>query len=178
MYETIRPVLFKLDPEVMHHITLNLVKWAGILPPTYALLRAMFEVNDPRLQVQAFGVKFRNPIGLAAGYDKDGVAVRGLSSLGFGHIELGTLTRHKQIGKSEAARVSCARGAGTDQQHGLSNNGVEALKLRRGARRSASTSARARIRPSNRQPKITWNCSNRCIATQTTWRSTSAARTR
>jgi hypothetical protein len=47
MYEAIRPWLFKLDPEVMHHMTLNLIKWAGILPPAYALLRAIFEVNDP-----------------------------------------------------------------------------------------------------------------------------------
>lgn len=133
MYETIRPVLFKLDPEVMHHITLNLVKWAGILPPTYALLRAMFEVNDPRLQVQAFGVKFRNPIGLAAGYDKDGVAVRGLSSLGFGHIELGTLTRHKQIGNPKPRVFRVPEAQGLINSMGFPNNGVEALKLRRGA---------------------------------------------
>ena len=98
MYNTIRPVLFKLDPEVIHKITLRLIKWRDILPPTYALLRAIFEVNDPRLQVEAFGVKFRNPIGLAAGYDKDGVAVTGLSALGFGHIEVGTVTRQMQIG--------------------------------------------------------------------------------
>ena len=98
MYNTIRPLLFRLDPEVIHKIALLLIKYAGILPPTYALLRAIFEVNDPHLQVEAFGVKFRNPIGLAAGYDKDGVAVRGLSALGFGHIEVGTVTRNMQVG--------------------------------------------------------------------------------
>src|SRR5512139_2873753 len=98
MYDMIRPLLFKFDPEIINKITLHLIKWAGILPPTYALLRAMFEVNDPRLQVEAFGVRFRNPIGLAAGYDKDGVAVRGLSSLGFGHLEVGTVTPMPQPG--------------------------------------------------------------------------------
>ena len=74
MYELIRPLLFKFDPEMIHKITLSLIKCAGILSPTYALLRAIFEVNDPRLEVEAFGVKFRNPIGMAAGYDKDGVS--------------------------------------------------------------------------------------------------------
>jgi len=68
----------------------------------------MFEVDDPRLEVEAFGLKFKNPIGLAAGYDKNGVAVKGLSALGFGHIEAGTLTRQKQIGnpKPRVHRVS------------------------------------------------------------------------
>src|SRR5512139_2222770 len=133
MYETIRPLLFKLDPEVVHKITLNLIKWAGLLPPTYALLRAIFEVNDPRLQVQAFGVKFRNPIGLAAGYDKDGVAVRGLSSLGFGHIEVGTVTRHKQIGNPKPRVFRVPEAQGLVNSMGFPNNGVDALKIRRGA---------------------------------------------
>jgi dihydroorotate dehydrogenase len=133
MYETIRPLLFKLDPEVMHHLTLTLLKWAGILPPANALLRAIFEVNDPRLQVEAFGVKFRNPIGLAAGYDKDGVAVRGLSSLGFGHVEVGTVTRHKQAGNPKPRVFRVPGAQGLINSMGFPNNGVAALRIRRGA---------------------------------------------
>src|SRR5512145_1508650 len=131
MYEVIRPLLFKLDPELAHKLTLNLIKWAGLLPPAVALLRAMFEVNDPRLEVEAFGVKFRNPIGLAAGYDKDGVAVRGLSSLGFGHIEVGTVTRHKQIGNPKPRVFRVTEAQGVINSMGFPNNGVDALKIRR-----------------------------------------------
>jgi dihydroorotate dehydrogenase len=133
MYQTIRPLLFRLDPETIHTITLNLIKWTGILPPTAALLRAMFEVNDPRLEVEAFGVKFRNPVGLAAGYDKDGVAVRGLSALGFGHIEVGTLTRTKQIGNPRPRVHRVLEAQGVINSMGFPNNGAAALKVRRGA---------------------------------------------
>ena len=132
MYNTIRPALFKLDPEVIHKITLLMIKYAGILPPTYALLRAIFEVNDPRLQVEAFGVKFRNPIGLAAGYDKDGVGVRGLSALGFGHIEVGTVTRQRQIGNPKPRVQRVIESQGVINSMGFPNNGVAALKIRRG----------------------------------------------
>jgi dihydroorotate dehydrogenase len=132
MYELIRPMLFKLDPEVIHKITLLAIKYAGLLPPTYALLRAIFEVNDPRLEVEAFGVKFRNPIGMAAGYDKDAEAVRGLSALGFGHIEVGTVTRQKQIGNPKPRVQRVIESQGVINSMGFPNSGVEALKIRRG----------------------------------------------
>jgi len=132
MYNTIRPVLFKFDPEVIHKITLRLIKYAGILPPAYALLRAMFEINDLRLPVEAFGVKFRNPVGLAAGYDKDGVGVRGLSALGFGHIEVGTVTRQRQIGNPKPRVRRVIESQGVINSMGFPNNGVAALQIRRG----------------------------------------------
>jgi len=133
MYQNVRPLLFKLDPEVIHKITLLAIKHAGLLPPTYALLRAIFEVNDPRLEVEAFGVKFRNPIGMAAGYDKDAEAVRGLSALGFGHIEVGTLTRQKQIGNPKPRVHRVIESQGVINSMGFPNNGVAAMKIRRGA---------------------------------------------
>jgi dihydroorotate dehydrogenase len=122
-----------LTPSFIHKITLNLIKWAGVLPPTYALLRAIYEVNDLRLEVEAFGVKFRSPIGLAAGYDKDGIAVRGLSSLGFGHIEVGTVTRTMQIGNPKPRVQRVIEAQGVINSMGFPNRGVEALKIRRGA---------------------------------------------
>jgi len=82
--------------------------------------------------VEAFGVTFRNPIGLAAGYDKDGVAVRGLSSLGFGHIEVGTLTRHRQIGNPKPRVQRVIESQGVINSMGFPNNGVDALTIRRG----------------------------------------------
>jgi dihydroorotate dehydrogenase len=132
MYSAIRPLLFKFDPEVIHKITLLAIKYAGLLPPTYALLRAIFEVNDPRLEVEAFGVKFRNPIGMAAGYDKDAEAVRGLSALGFGHIEVGTVTRHKQIGNPKPRVHRVIESQGVINSMGFPNQGVDAMKIKRG----------------------------------------------
>lgn len=132
MYNALRPLLFKFDPEVIHRITLLAIKYAGLLPPTHALLRAVFEVNDPRLEVEAFGVKFRNPIGMAAGYDKDAAAVRGLSALGFGHIEVGTVTRQKQVGNPKPRVHRVIESQGVINSMGFPNSGVDALQIRRG----------------------------------------------
>ncbi len=133
MYQSIRPLLFKIDPERIHGITLRLIQLAGQLPPTYALLRRMFEVDDPRLAVDAFGLKFRNPIGLAAGYDKNGVAVKGLSALGFGHVEVGTVTRHKQLGNPKPRVQRVIEAQGVINSMGFPNEGVQALRLTPGA---------------------------------------------
>ncbi len=132
MYQLIKPLLFKLDPERAHNLTLRLIKWAGIFPPTYWLLHRMFAINDPRLEVEAFGLKFKHRVGLAAGYDKNGVAVKGLSALGFGHIEVGTVTRSKQLGnpKPRVQRVPEVRGLINSM--GFPNDGVDALRIKRG----------------------------------------------
>ena len=96
MYHLFRPLLFKLDPENIHHLTLQSVRLAGVLPPARWFLQALFAA--PEKPVEVFGLKFKNAIGLAAGYDKDGVAVRGLATLGFGHLEIGTVTPRPQPG--------------------------------------------------------------------------------
>lgn len=95
MYKFFRSILFRLDPETAHHLTLELMRIGGV-PPVNGILRMMYAA--PPKPVQAFGLTFKNPVGLAAGYDKDGVAVRGLSALGFGHIEVGTVTPRLQPG--------------------------------------------------------------------------------
>jgi dihydroorotate dehydrogenase len=95
MYPFFRSLLFRLDPETAHHLTLQLMRIAG-LEPIHSVLRLIF--SAPSQPVDAFGLTFRNPIGLAAGYDKDAVAIRGLFTLGFGHIEVGTVTPKPQPG--------------------------------------------------------------------------------
>lgn len=132
MYNSIRPLLFKLDPERAHNLTLRLIRWAGVFSPTYRWLRAMYEVNDPRLEVEAFGLQFKNPIGLAAGYDKNGVAVKGLSALGFSHIEVGTVTRHKQIGNPKPRVHRIVDSRAVINSMGFPNDGADALKIDRG----------------------------------------------
>ncbi len=95
MYSLVRPLLFRLDPETAHQLTLQLIHLGNYQPLNF-LLRTIY--STPEKPVQAFGLRFRNPVGLAAGYDKDGLSWRGLAALGFGHIEVGTVTPFPQPG--------------------------------------------------------------------------------
>ncbi len=96
MYSLFRPLLFRLDSETSHTITLHTLRIAGNVPLSNWFLTQLYKTESK--PVQAFGLTFKNPVGLAAGYDKDGIAVRGLSVLGFGHIEIGTVTPRPQSG--------------------------------------------------------------------------------
>src|SRR5688500_20379701 len=97
MYSLLHALLFRLDPETAHQFTLQLLRIGGI-EPVYSILRTLY--SFPSKPVQAFGLTFKNPIGLAAGYDKDAVAIKGLAALGFGHLEAGTVTRTPQPGNA------------------------------------------------------------------------------
>ncbi|MBI3160817.1 MAG: quinone-dependent dihydroorotate dehydrogenase [Chloroflexi bacterium] len=96
MYSILRPWLFRLEPERAHALTLRLMQVVGAAPPLAAIVRRQYAMAAQ--PVQAFGLGFANPIGLAAGYDKDGLAWRGLAALGFGHIEVGSVTLRPQAG--------------------------------------------------------------------------------
>jgi dihydroorotate dehydrogenase len=96
MYSSLRPLAFRIEPERAHALTLNLMRLVGTITPLRWLLSLWFK--PPYRPVEAFGLKFINPVGLAAGYDKDGIAVSGLACLGFGHIEVGTVTPKAQPG--------------------------------------------------------------------------------
>jgi dihydroorotate dehydrogenase len=87
------------DPERAHRFALNALRLAGGLTPARWILGALYAA--PSQPVTAFGLTFKNPVGLAAGYDTDGMAVRGLAALGFGHIEVGTVTPLPQPGNPE-----------------------------------------------------------------------------
>jgi dihydroorotate dehydrogenase len=94
----LRPALFRLEPETAHRLTLRLLRLAGAVPLALPLLRRLFAPEHPGRSVNAFGLTFPNPVGLAAGYDKEGEAIPGLRSLGFGHLEIGTITPRPQPG--------------------------------------------------------------------------------
>ena len=96
MYPLFRSLLFRLDPELAHQLTLQAIRFAGNFPPSRWVLTQLY--RTPSKPVQAFGLTFKNPVGLAAGYDKDAIALRGLSTLGFGHVEVGTVTPKPQPG--------------------------------------------------------------------------------
>ena len=96
MYSLFRRLLFRLDPETAHLLTLCALRITGAISPLDWGISLLFSAASK--PVTAFGLNFKNPVGLAAGYDKDGLAVRGLSALGFGHIEIGTVTPLPQQG--------------------------------------------------------------------------------
>ena len=96
MYPRLRRILFRLEPETAHHLTLQALGVAGNFPLSNWFLRQIYKT--PSKPVRAFGLTFKNAVGLAAGYDKDAVAINGLSALGFGHVEVGTVTLKPQLG--------------------------------------------------------------------------------
>jgi dihydroorotate dehydrogenase len=129
-YPFLRRLLFLLDPEQAHHLTLRLVSLAGYLPPVRYLLKQMFAYPSPDLKVHVFGLDFPNPLGLAAGYDKDGLGMHGLACLGFGHIELGTVTPLPQGGNPRPRVFRLPEDQALINRMGFPNDGADAL-LRR-----------------------------------------------
>ena len=95
-YKFWRNLLFKFDPELIHGLTIRLIQFTGKTGLIKRYVAHSQSVEDDPTEV--FGIKFANKIGLAAGYDKDGLGWRGLASLGFGHIEIGTVTPEPQRG--------------------------------------------------------------------------------
>ena len=96
MYKSIRPILFSIDPERAHELAIDGLANSRHIFGAHWLLRQIFKTASK--PVEALGLTFPNAVGLAAGYDKDAAAVRGLSTLGFGHIEVGTVTPLAQPG--------------------------------------------------------------------------------
>jgi dihydroorotate dehydrogenase len=96
MYPFFRSALFRLDPETAHTLTLNVMRITGAVP--FLNWIVAMSLRSPSKPVTAFGLTFNNPVGLAAGFDKDALALRGLAALGFGHIEVGTVTPLPQPG--------------------------------------------------------------------------------
>lgn len=123
LYYLFRTFLFKLNPEHAHQLTLRLMKLAGDIQPVNALIRSVFSAPDH--PVQAFGLNYSNPIGLAAGYDKDGIGWRGLASLGFGHIEIGTVTLKPQPGNPQPRLFRLPKERGLINRMGFPGMGAE-----------------------------------------------------
>lgn len=96
MYRLFRPILFSFDPEIAHDFSLSLMRLVGASPSLRHLMTWLYQT--PQKPVNIFGLTFPNPIGIAAGYDKDGLAWQGLSYIGFGHVEVGTVTLLPQPG--------------------------------------------------------------------------------
>ena len=135
-YSPFRWLLFRLEPETAHRLTLQLLAYAGAIPALRSGLRRIFSLEDPGLKVQAFGLEFANPVGLAAGYDKDGQAMLGLTCLGFGHLELGTVTLEPQRGNLRPRVFRLVEDQGLINRMGFPNQGVARLLKRLQSRSS------------------------------------------
>jgi dihydroorotate dehydrogenase (fumarate)/dihydroorotate dehydrogenase len=126
----LRPVLFRASPEWIHN---RAIGGASILGKSKSLCRIAFAMNatdDPRLAVEIAGVKFANPIGLAAGFDKSGRAVSWLSSLGFGHVEIGSISAEVSHGNPKPRLFRIPADRGIVVNYGLPNDGCERIAER------------------------------------------------
>lgn len=125
MYKSvIRPVLFKFDPERIHHFTFSLLKFIHKFPLVPQIIRKFFVLDDPRLEREVFGVKFKNPVGLAAGFDKDAKLYKELSNLGFGFIEIGTVTPKSQDGNPPQRMFRLKEDEALINRMGFNNEGA------------------------------------------------------
>ncbi len=137
MYKSIvKPYLFRLQPEEAHHLTFNSLKKMLKLPGGAAVASKLYAVEDPRLERELFGLKFKNPVGLAAGLDKDARLVDELAAFGFGFIEIGTLTPRPQAGNPQPRLFRLPKDESLINRMGFNNEGVEAAveRLRRSKR--------------------------------------------
>ncbi|MBL3656694.1 quinone-dependent dihydroorotate dehydrogenase [Fulvivirga sediminis] len=136
MYKSlIRPLLFKADPEKVHHSTFSLLKKLSPLPGVKGIWRSMFCYEHQSLERELFGIRFKNPVGLAAGFDKDAKIIDELACLGFGHIEIGTVTPKGQPGNDKPRLFRLPQDKAIINRMGFNNDGaiaaVERLKKRK-----------------------------------------------
>src|SRR5690349_9102781 len=119
----VRPILFRLPPETAHELALHSL---SLLPSR--LLAKHF--NNPALRIERFGLSFPNPIGLAAGFDKNGIALQPLAALGFGFVEAGTVTYHPQPGNPRPRLFRLSEDQALINRAGFNNEGAAAFARR------------------------------------------------
>ncbi|GAB4327455.1 MAG: quinone-dependent dihydroorotate dehydrogenase [Flammeovirgaceae bacterium] len=126
----IRPLLFSIEPEKIHYAVFDALRLVFGLPFASTLTKTFFEVNDKKLEISLFGLKFSNPVGLAAGFDKDAKLLDELSSFGFGFIEIGTLTPQPQEGNPKPRLFRLPADNALINRMGFNNEGVMAAVKR------------------------------------------------
>lgn len=127
MYQIIKPILFKFDPEDIHHVVTGGLRAANRIWGVKAMLKNTYQLEDSRLERQAFGLKFKNPLGLAAGFDKNGSLVEELAELGFGFIEVGTVTPLPQQGNEKPRMFRLPADEALINRMGFNNQGVDVV---------------------------------------------------
>jgi len=137
MYKSLlKPLLFQLDAEQAHHLVIDGLKRSTRVPGTTALLRALYDYQHPILEREVFGLKFKNPVGLAAGLDKNAQVTDELGALGFGFVEIGTVTPRPQSGNPTPRLFRLKPDEALINRMGFNNEGVAAVAARLRQRRS------------------------------------------
>ncbi|UBM57826.1 quinone-dependent dihydroorotate dehydrogenase [Marinilongibacter aquaticus] len=129
------PIFKRFDPEKIHYFAMDLLRFAHRLPFGPALIRKSFTFEDTRLEREVFGLRFKNPVGLAAGFDKNARWVDELANLGFGFIEIGTVTPKPQAGNDKPRLFRLVQDEAIVNRMGFNNEGAataaELLKVRK-----------------------------------------------
>ncbi|MDQ2811620.1 MAG: dihydroorotate dehydrogenase (quinone), partial [Actinomycetota bacterium] len=128
-----RVMLRRVPAEAAHRGGFGLIRWLGsvaAVPGTAGMLRRWFGPRDPVLRVRALGLEFPGPLGLAAGFDKDARAVRGLAALGFGFVEVGTVTARAQPGNDRPRMFRLTADRALVNRMGFNNEGAAAAAAR------------------------------------------------
>lgn len=130
MYQLLKPLLFQLKPEQVHHLTVKGLATTLKTPLAGSAFRSIYGLKDPRLETKLFGLRFPNPVGLAAGFDKDGKYYHDMAALGFGFLELGTVTPVGQAGNPQPRLFRLPEDKALINRMGFNNEGVDALVSR------------------------------------------------
>lgn len=153
MYPLLRRLLFTLDAERAHYTAMNALSY---LPGAKAIAKALYSFNDASLQKKVFGLTFKNPVGLGAGFDKNAVYLEALSALGFGFVEVGTVTPLAQPGNDKPRLFRLPEDKALINRMGFNNDGADAVKKRLGKwRNSEPPAVRDQRSEVSRQPSTT-----------------------
>ena len=131
MYKNIlRPFLFLFDPEWVHHLVFKLIKIFHFIPFAGVITRQFYVLNNAKLKRKVFGLNFKSPVGLAAGFDKDAKLYKELNNFGFGFIEIGTVTPKRQSGNPKKRLFRLSEDTGLINRMGFNNEGVTSVVKR------------------------------------------------
>jgi len=130
IYPLLRNLLFHFSPEEVHHFSMNSLHKICALPAGCKILQRQFSVTDPCLEKEAFGLKFSNPVGLGAGFDKNASYLKELACLGFGFVEIGTVTPKAQDGNDKPRLFRLPKDKALINRMGFNNLGVAKAKQR------------------------------------------------
>ena len=123
----VRPLLFNFDPEKVHYFTTGLLKTSLKIPVLSGLLKSYYRFDSPKIEKDVFGILFKNPVGLAAGFDKNAEFYKEMSSIGFGFIEIGTVTPLPQDGNPKKRLFRLKEDQAIINRMGFNNKGVDSI---------------------------------------------------
>ena len=132
----VKPLLFNLDAERAHHLVFDNLRRAARVPGTKAVLRGLYGYQHPSLEREVFGLKFPNPVGLAAGFDKNAALTDELAALGFGFVEIGTVTPRPQPGNPPPRLFRLPQDEALVNRMGFNNDGAAVVAARLARRRN------------------------------------------